>query len=341
MSNESQGKKSKKLKDTDKRINKKRRKIILSSIAMFGIIMIFVSIGYIYVKAKIFMEMDNNIIVENSYNKKVEQEVEYTEVDGITNVLLVGADSRDEEDTPKSDTVIIATLDNNVKKIKLTSLYRDTLVYIPGYGENKLNAAFELGGVSLLSKTISNTYDISIDKYVMIDFVGFEKIIDLLGGIVIDVQDYQLEELNKYIGESTGGNDCPVYKSGLQVLNGKQTLSYARIRKGVGDDFERVERQREVLINVAEILKEIKPTKYLTIMTTMLDYIKTNIDPLEALNLAYTIYKFPELNIEQLSIPMQELCIDEEIEGLGSVLRMDKYKNARILNQFIFDDINP
>ncbi len=77
---------------------------------------------------------------------------------------------------------------------------------------------------------------------------GFEAIIDQIGGIEVDVKDYQLEELNKYIGESTGGNDCPVTKTGLQTLNGKQALSYARIRYNTGDEFERTSRQQEVLM---------------------------------------------------------------------------------------------
>ena len=78
-------------------------------------------------------------------------------------------------------------LDNNTKKIKLTSLFRDTLVNIPGYGEQKLNAAYALGGPSLLLETINDTYDIHIDKYVVINFWGFEAIIDQIGGIEVDV----------------------------------------------------------------------------------------------------------------------------------------------------------
>lgn len=145
------------------------------------------------------------------------------------------------------------------------------------------------GGINLLKNTIQETYNISIDKYIIINFWGFEAIIDQMGGLEIDVKDYQLDELNKYIGESTGGNDCPVTESGLQVLNGKQALSYARIRKGVGDEFERTERQREVLFKVAEKLRKTKPTRYFGIMNSMLDYINTNIDILDALNMAYTI----------------------------------------------------
>ena len=147
--------------------------------------------------------------------------------------------------------------------------------------------------------------------------------------------------LNKYIGESTGGNDCPVTEAGVQILNGKQALSYARIRKGVGDEYARTDRQREVLIKVAEKLKETKPSKYLGIMNSMLDYIKTNIDPIEALNMAYTIYKFPALEIEQLQIPIPELADGRLYKNLGWVFLMDTEQNAKYLREFVFENKIP
>jgi LCP family protein required for cell wall assembly len=300
-----------------------------------------VFLGYNYIKSKVYVadQLSNN--APDSSQENEEEEVQYKEVWGITNVLLIGADERNSEDGSRSDSMIIATLDNNNNKIKLTSLYRDTLVYIPGYGKNKLNAAYEFGGAELLLQTIKETYDIAIDKYIIIDFKGFEAIIDQIGGIEVDIKDYQINELNKYIGEATGGNDCPITEFGIQLINGKQALSYARIRKNVGDDFERAERQREVLFKVAEKLKNIKPTKYLGIMNSMLNYIDTNIDPMEALNMAYTIFKFPTLKTEQLSIPLQQYVVDDKIEGIGAVLLMDRYENTKVLHEFIFEDKLP
>lgn len=113
-------------------------------------------------------------------------------------------------------------MDNNNKEVRLTSLFRDTLVNIDGHGAQKLNAAMAFGGIDLLRDTIQETYKISIDKYVIINFWGFEAIIDQIGGVEVNVKNYQLNELNKYIGESTGGNDYPVTKSGLQLLNGNK-----------------------------------------------------------------------------------------------------------------------
>lgn len=335
-------------KNKEKRSKKKslkKRSIIFSISTLLILCVIGTCVGYyIYVRNKIYTKNENIQFqtIEYENKKKDDDEVNYKEVNGITNVLLVGTDGRDVDERARADSIIIATLDNNNKEVRLTSLFRDTLVNIDGHGAQKLNAAMAFGGIDLLRDTIQETYKISIDKYVIINFWGFEAIIDQIGGVEVDVKDYQLNELNKYIGESTGGNDYPVTKSGLQLLNGKQALSYARIRKGVGDEFERTERQREVLFKVAEKLRETKPTKYFGILNSMLDNISTNIEPLDALNMAYTIYKFPSLETKQIHIPLTELSDDMDYGGeAGWVFIMDKEQNTKVLHDFIFNDIEP
>ncbi|WP_243175869.1 LCP family protein [Clostridium sp. NSJ-49] len=336
---------SQETKDSNRRKKRKlskKKKIIISAFSVLLLLIVFIASGYFYVRSKIYRPTKQIEKPTVTQNAESEETVEYRTVEGITNVLLLGVDGIDfDAADQRSDSMIIATLDSNNKKIKLTSLYRDALVYIPGYGENKMNASFSLGGPELVMETIKYNYDINIEKYVMINFVGFEAIIDQIGGIEIDVQEYQLNELNKYIGEATGGNDCTVEEPGLQTLNGKQALSYARIRKGVGDDYERTERQREVIFKVAEKLQKTKPIKYLGIATKMLDYLRTNIDLYECLDLAYTVFKFPSLVTEQLSIPVPELSEDVKIDGIGWVISMDRYENAEILNDFIFNDYLP
>ena len=275
------------------------KKVVLS-LVMVLVILIGTVLGfYKHIKNKIYVKKEPSISNNDS---------EFKEVEGITNVLLIGVDARDLDEPCRSDSMIIATLDNNNKKVKLTSLFRDTLVDIPGHGEAKLNSAYMLGGPELLMKTVKETYNVSIDKY---------------------------------IGESTGGNDCPVEKTGIQTLNGKQALSYARIRYNVGDEYERTDRQREVIFKVIEKLQNTKPSKYLGVMNTMLEYIKTNIDPLEALNMAYTIYKFPSLDVEQLQIPLVALSETRNYKELGSVFLMDRLQNASILYNFIYENKYP
>lgn len=327
---------SKSIKGRKKSSKKKKwsikKKVIISTLIVFALVMATLATGYFFIRSKVYSGIDTQEITSDE---------DYKEVEGITNVLLIGTDARDLDEASRADSMIIATLDNNNKNIKLTSLFRDTLVDIPGHGEGKLNAALAYGGPELLLKTIKNTYGISINKYVIINFWGFEAVIDQMGGIELNVEDYMLNELNKYIGESTGGNDCPVTHAGVQILNGKQALSYARIRKGVGDEYARTDRQREVIIKVAEKLKQTKPSKYLSILNEMLEHIKTNIDPLQAVNMAYTIYKFPSLDIKQIQIPIPELAEGRLYKNLGWVFLMDKDQNAKILNEFIFDNKMP
>ncbi|CDB75391.1 MULTISPECIES: LCP family protein [Clostridia] len=326
----------------NKKCKNKYKQILIAVFSVIIICVVVLGAGYMYIRANIYKKTEPLTSEHLQAPVKTKEEtIGYTEVEGITNVLLVGVDGIDfDEKYQRSDSMIIATLDSNKEKVKLTSLYRDTLVYIPGYGEEKMNLAFSLGGPELVMETIKYNFDVNIEKYIMINFAGFEAIIDQIGGVEIDVKEYQLHELNKYIGQATGGGDCPVEKAGLQILNGKQALSYARIRKGVGDDYERTERQREVLFKVAEKLQKTDVIKYFSIANKMLDYLRTNIEIMDGLNMAYTISKFSNLETEQLSIPVQELCVDEEVNG-NMALRMDRYENALILNNFIFNDTLP
>lgn len=326
----------------NKKCKNKYKQILIAVFSVIIICVVVLGAGYMYIRANIYKKTEPLTSEHLQAPVKTKEEtIEYTEVEGITNVLLVGVDGIDfDEKYQRSDSMIIATLDSNKEKVKLTSLYRDTLVYIPGYGEEKMNLAFSLGGPELVMETIKYNFDVNIEKYIMINFAGFEAIIDQIGGVEIDVKEYQLHELNKYIGQATGGGDCPVEKAGLQILNGKQALSYARIRKGVGDDYERTERQREVLFKVVEKLQKTDVIKYFSIANKMLDYLRTNIEIMDGLNMAYTISKFSNLETEQLSIPVQELCVDEEVNG-NMALRMDRYENALILNDFIFNDTLP
>ena len=164
-----------------------KKKAIVSTLCVFIFIIGILASGYLYIRSKIY---NPSTSISNG---------EYTEVEEITNVLLVGIDARDLDENCRADSIIVATLDNNNKKIKLTSLFRDTLVDIPGYGEAKLNAAYALGGPELLMETIRDTYDINLDKYVVINFWGFEAVIDQIGGLELNVEDYVIEELNKYL----------------------------------------------------------------------------------------------------------------------------------------------
>ena len=322
-----------KKRNNKKKMSKKKMAIIicLSILAVMIAIGIF---GYGYLKSKIYVAPNKTNSISNS-------DVKYKEVEGITNILLIGTDGRTLDENSRSDAMIIATLDSNTKKVKLTSIMRDTLVEIPGYGEQKINAAFAFGGPDLLMETIRNTFEINLDKYVIVNFWGFESIINAVGGVEVDVKDYEIENVNEYIGESTETKSDPITEPGIQNLNGAQALSYSRIRSVGNASYERSERQRTVLHQVAENLTKINPLKYASLANELSSHVRTNIDPMMALNYGYTIYKFPELLFEQLQIPNSQLADDRLYKDRGWVILIDKKQNAKILNDFIFEDKLP
>ncbi|MDU3352140.1 MAG: LCP family protein, partial [Clostridium sp.] len=156
------------------------------------------------------------------------------------------------------------------------------------------------------------------------------------------IKDYEIDEVNKYIGEATGVNSPPITETGLQKVNGQQALSYARIRYVGNGNFERGERQSKVLHEVAKKLKEVNPLKYVGIANTLSEQVKTNIDIPEALNLAYTIYKLPSLDFEQLQIPQTELIARDNLyKDRGWCLLIDFEQNSKVLHDFIFNNKLP
>lgn len=311
-----------------KKMSKKTKIIIIISIIL-ALLVGSVVFGYFYVRSKIYSNSDiSDITTEDSFE----------EVPGITNILLIGTDARDLNERARSDSIIIATIDNNTKKLKLSSIMRDTFVDIPGYGEQKINAALALGGPELLMKTIKENFDFTLDKYVMVNFWGFEDIIDGIGGIEVDVKDYEIPEINKFIGEVRDVKSPPLTTPGLQHLDGQQALAYARIRKVGNGSYERTERQRRVLDIVAEKMMDVSVVKYPGLLYDLLPSVKTNIEPLTLLNYAYTVSKFGELKFDQLQIPATELSQGGLYRNKGWVLLTDKEQNGKILNDFIYND---
>lgn len=324
---------------TEKKKFSKKKKVVISILSIVGIIILSSGLWAWNIWKNIYEPIDKET--------EETEEVTYDIVDGVTNVLLLGTDGRNLEENSRSDSMIIATLDGNKNEIRLTSLFRDTLVNIPGHGEAKLNAAYAYGGHELLMETIEDNFGIKLDKYATINFWGFEKVIDQIGGIEVDVKESEINELNKFIGESTGGATSPnITEAGIQKLDGQQALSYARIRKN-DTVYNRDSRQRTVLFKVAEKLKDVNPVKYPFLLNAMKDEIKTNVTPDLIFNMGYTIYKFPELNIKQLAIPlMDEKTGESAFEGrlyknLGWVILSDLNQMGKFMNQFIYEGITP
>ena len=278
---------------------------------------------------------------EDAYQSK------YESVDGITNILLLGTDGRQKELAFRSDCMMIATIDANNKNIKLTSLARDTYVDIPGKGKGKLNAAYFWGKENLAFQTIEENLGIKLDKFIQVDFDDLMNIIFILGGVEVDIKDYEIESINGMIPGSyeqctysNKGDMKLITNSGKQVINGYQAIAYTRIRK-LDSAIYRDQRQREVMLSVINSVKDMDFSKYPHLLNTLLPYVSTNLSPSDIINLAFTAYNFKPLTVKQGQFPI----IDNVHVRGGS------YKNAgwvwlydlnsrQVLQDFINKDID-
>ena len=183
--------------------------------------------------------------------------------DGVTNILLIGNDSRLNGEDGRSDAMILVSISTKTGKVLMTSVLRDIYVEIPGYGSNRLNAAYAFGGPELLMKTIEQNFDIPVNRYILVNFEAFANVVDAVGGVdleltpdeVIWVNAY-LNEYNELRGEEFGYDYIYDLEGGMLHLNGAQALAYSRNRY-IGMDFGRTERQRKVM---EEIIKKLPGT---------------------------------------------------------------------------------
>lgn len=318
-----------------------RGKKIAIGIGIFFLV-IFLSIGglYLHIYNKIYVSGNQNPYGDDIDLSDLELEAPlYHEVEGITNILLIGIDAREANEASRSDAMIILTIDSNNEKVKLTSIMRDSYIDIPKYKTAKINAAFARGGPQLLMKTIEANFRIKLDKYVIVDFHGFEDIVDSVGGIDVDVSEAERKELNKFIGETRDVKSPPLTQTGYQKLDGQQALAYSRIRYQ-DSDYRRTERQREVLSILADKLLKTSIVNYPKVLNSILGCVTTNIKPEMLLDFAYTVSKFDNMKIEQLQIPMTELSWGGDYKGEW-VLLLDKEQNAKVMNDFIFINKEP
>lgn len=316
--------------------NKVKKKTVIY-IIIIGIVFAILSTGvYLY-----YSFLNNSYVkddlVKNNVNDETDKK-DYKEMEGITNILLIGDDARTLNEKARADAILILSIDNIHKKVKITSIMRDSYVKIPGHGEQKINHSFALGGADLLRKTIEENFKIKLDNYAIVNFKGFEKLVDAVGGLDINVTKEEMKEMNKFIPEVNPENPHLVKQAGMQRLDGQQALSYVRIRKLGSGDYDRAKRQREVISLLVNKISDVNVLKYPMVASKLLPYFKTNMDVSDILNYAYTVYKINNFNIDQIQIPVTEISQPETLKNKGWVLIMDKEQNAKIMHDFIFDD---
>ena len=287
-----------------------------------------------------------NTMYDKNTDNTLLNKTDYKEEKGITNILLAGTDGRstDEKGT-RSDAMMILTVDNKNKSLKLTSLARDTYVDIPGHGMEKLTHAYAYGGINLLVETIENNFKLDIHNYAIVDFFSFMDIVDALGGVTLDVKPGELNQLQKYTREcydlNTNKNkdSLELIKSpGYQKLNGYQTLAYARIRYN-DSAMARDQRQRQIMQALTDSFKSLPITKYPSLIDTLLPYIKTNMKPTEILNIGTNALSIGDMTIHQLEFPVEKYSTGGIVGNDGWVLQFNSEKNITILHDFIFNNI--
>jgi len=253
----------------------------------------------------IVQAVDKEELLDDS--EVVSPEVQSLE-DQVINILLIGEEGIYDDGLGRSDSSLILTINKEQRSLKLTSIMRDILVKIPGYLDNKLNSAYHNGGGKLLRKTIERNFGIQIDGYVIVNFEGFEDIIDKLGGVEIELTEAEAEYLNthNYISKKKYRNVVP----GKQVLNGNQALGYCRVRYVISSDhqagdFGRTERQRRVLLTLFDKYKSQNPMQMMKIAQKLLEYVSTNLDNAEILEYITEAIMLGCDTMETLNIPVE------------------------------------
>lgn len=298
--------------------NIKEFNVILISIA---IIIPLLGIGYLY------FQLNSMYDKEEAKEISTTQESEKNKKNGITNILLVGVDGNNIEKGNRSDSMMILTIDEKNQDIRLTSLARDTYVDIEGYGTEKLTHAYAYEGASLLIQTIKNNFGIDVDKYVAVSFDSFEKIIDILDGIEINVSKKEVSQING------------IKKSGTQTLNGSQALEYSRIRY-IDSAYERDNRQRKVIEALYNKLVNDSNGNLMSVLNEVLRYTKTNMLPLEIVSIANKAIKINDTEFDQVEFPFEEARKGKNIKEKGWIIEWDKDYNKNKLDKFIYDYAN-
>lgn len=271
-------------------------------------------------------------------NEEVKANQELDLGDGYTNVALFGVDSRDGNlgEGNRTDCIIIASLNNETKEIKMVSVYRDTLLDLSEGTYQKCNAAYSYGGPVMAINMLNMNLDLDIEDYVTVDFGAIADAIDLLGGVEIDVKEEEIQYINKYISEtarSAGKEAHRVEKSGLQLLDGSQATTYARIRSTAGGDFTRTERQRLVIEKMFEKALKADLGTINAIIDKVFPQVSTSFTLQEILMYAsaYSQYTLGD----NIGFPLDKTT--DTLSGLGSiVIPQDLVSNVTKLHEFLF-----
>ena len=274
---------------------------------------------------------------------KSKETVEGAEDKSITNIALFGVDRRDKDEPARSDSIMILTIDQKNKKIKMSSIMRDTYVKVAGHGETKINHAYAYGGPELAIKTLNENFDLDIRNYSTVDFFDMEKIIDAVGGVNVDVNDDEVSLINDYMNETATIENKAITKianSGTQTLNGMQAVAYTRIRYTAGGDFVRTERQRTILSGIFTKIESLGAKEFPSVVSKLLPLTETSMNSMEIIKLGSKVFSSNTRTLDQERFPLDDYVSNEMIDGV-SYLIADMEATVDQLHKYIYDDIKP
>lgn len=317
-------------------MTRKQRKRFLYKFTFIFLLLLSAATGFLLAEAKIrvYGVLDGLNREDGVSLSSVDlEDVDLVEDNRIINILLVGSDKRATwTQTGRSDSAMIATLDLKHKKLKLTSLMRDMYLTIPGYGENRFNAAYSFGGVSLMYETIASNFGIRLDGYAVVDFSAFKKVINTIGGVKITLTDEEYQ----YLTTAYKKGSVLDLRPGTNVMNGTQALAYTRIRQDAQGDFGRTERQRKVLQAIFTEAKSLSLSELIELAEELMPFISTDLSNDQIMSYMQSVLMLGTTEIDQMRIPVDNSYVQRRINN-KAVLVPEMETNVKALQDFIYN----
>lgn len=282
--------------------------------------------------------------LQENISAEVKANAESGQMKGYTNIALFGVDTRtgDLENNTRSDTILIASINNSTKEVKLVSIYRDTYLNLGNDSYNKANSAYAQGGPTQAINMLNMNLDLNITDFITVGFEGLVDVIDALGGIDLELTDAEVKHLNDYqkiMARQQGKEYIAVTQSGYQHLNGLQATAYCRIRYTSGDDFKRTERQRIVLEKVFEAASKASLSELNAIIDAVTDEIYTSLSTSEILGYVSNITSYSI--VDTTGIPNSDMRTGATLGRKGScVVPVTLEANVIWLHEYLFGEEN-
>lgn len=248
----------------------------------------------------------------------------------VKNILLIGQDRRPGEKRARSDSMIICSLNEKTGMITLVSLMRDMYLPIPGYSDNRINAAYAFGGMPLLNQVIKEDLGIIIDGNVEVDFNGFMEVMGIIAPLNIELKSYEVA----YMTQNHNWN----LTTGVNALNAEQLLEYSRIRKVGNSDYERTDRQRRVLETAFNKVRKLSVSEIYRVVNAALPCVTTDMSNLEIMGYVSTVIAKGVTIGGNYRLPVSGTYSDQIIRGM-MVLVPDLPTNSRILQRYLYGDL--